>query len=318
MNSVSISLIIGTYNRGELISDTIESVLNQSVVPDEVLVVDDGSGNGTADFVERRFPTVKVLRKPNGGTSSARNFGAKNASHDYLVFLDHDDLLLPGAVEKLRELALEFPEAQAVFCDHQYHDVNSKKIILNHHKLIPAFSRLESIGVVRKTSNARLYGRPMYTALLRGNLLQQPWMVRRQVFLDLGGFDEAIRYCEDWDMYIRLTRQHEIALSDFVISIHRIEGENLHLESWLKQYEMYERTIHKQLLSKYPLSLSERWTLRKKLAQMEKRRGDHAVQEKDFRRGYKHYWNSFRWAPVDHIVCAKLLLWVPRLFSASN
>ena len=151
-----------------------------------------------------------------------------------------------------------------------------------------------------------------------GNLLQQPWMVRRQVFLDLGGFDEAIRYCEDWDMYIRLTRQHEIALSDFVISIHRIEGENLHLESWLKQYEMYERTIHKQLLSKYPLSLSERWTLRKKLAQMEKRRGDHAVQEKDFRRGYKHYWNSFRWAPVDHIVCAKLLLWVPRLFSASN
>ncbi len=69
----------------------------------------------------------------------------------------------------------------------------------------------------------------MFYALLHGNLLQQPWAIDRETFLGLGGFEPTIRYCEDWDLYLRVAAAVPLVLTDEVISEHIVESGNLHL-----------------------------------------------------------------------------------------
>ncbi len=146
--------------------------------------------------------------------------------------------------EVLSRLMDEFPEAAAVFADHTYEDC-SGVCIPNHHEAMTAFHRLRAVPVLRRVGPARLYGRPLHAALLRGNLLQQPWMVRREAFFAVGGRRTRIRYCEDWDLYLRVTRRYPVALSDEVIARHIIEGTNLHLTKG--QESMHMRVLRREL-----------------------------------------------------------------------
>lgn len=309
---MTISLIIGTYNRSSKITDTIESALAQERQADEIVVVDDGSTDDTAEFVKEHFPTVRVVTKINGGTSSARNFGAANAKGDWLVFLDHDDLLLPNALSELEKLSKLWPQAVALYCDHELHDCTSNTVHKNHHATFPQFRRLFEIPILDQRDQTRLYGRELFGTLLKGNLLQQPWMIRASAFQELEGFDENIRYCEDWDMYLRVTRANRVAMCDTVISIHRIEGQNLHLEDWVKQYDMYEKTLVKQYFAKESLSRVERKTIRNKMAGIQKRRGDRFYSLGDIRSAWEHYLSSASWLPTDWVVLARLGLWLPK------
>lgn len=90
-----ISLIIPAYNARRTIGETIESVLAQTLVPDEIIVVDDGSSDGTADHPVLAHSNIRVLRQDNAGAAKALNVGVANASGDYVSFLDADDLWLP-------------------------------------------------------------------------------------------------------------------------------------------------------------------------------------------------------------------------------
>ncbi len=90
-----ISLVIPAYNARRTIGETIESVLAQTLVPDEIIVVDDGSTDGTADHPVLAHPHIRVLRQENAGAAKALNAGIANASGAYISFLDHDDLWLP-------------------------------------------------------------------------------------------------------------------------------------------------------------------------------------------------------------------------------
>src|SRR5205814_1481960 len=112
-------LIIATYNRGPLIARTLDSVLGQTLPPDEIIVVDDCSPDGTGDWVRSHYPQVRVVRtERNARTSAARNFGAERATGDVLMFLDHDDELLPHAVRTLADGLAAFPRARAAYADH--------------------------------------------------------------------------------------------------------------------------------------------------------------------------------------------------------
>jgi hypothetical protein len=114
----------------------------------------------------------------------------------------------------------------------------------------------------------------MYHALLWGNILQQPWAVRRESFLALGGFAEDVKYCEDWDLYTRILHRHPAAVCDTVISDHIIEGENLHLAPG--QEEMHERVLLRRWRECGAFDLRAGLTLRRKLAVIYKGRADRA------------------------------------------
>ena len=95
------SIIIPAYNAAEFLAEAIESALAQTVSAAKIIVVDDGSTDGTSDIGPRFLNKVEWLRQENGGVSVARNFGASRADSEWLLFLDADDRLRPDALEKL-------------------------------------------------------------------------------------------------------------------------------------------------------------------------------------------------------------------------
>lgn len=316
MTVSGLSLVIATWNRGPRIGRTLDSVRAQTRRPDEVVVVDDCSTDGTGDWVREHYPEVRVVRPgANLRTSGARNFGAKAAGGGVLAFLDHDDELLPHALEVLLDNLRAFPAARASFADHIYVNHATGVRYDNHHTARPEFGRLRGVPAIETRGTARLYGRPMYHALLRGNLLQQPWAVYRQSFLDLGGFAEDVRWCEDWDLYLRVADRVPLVLCDDVISLHHIEGDNLHLTP--DQEPMYVRVLARQLTGQRRTDWRA-WTVtRRRLAQFAKTAGDRA-RPGGLAEARRNYARSLQLWPFDHVVAARTLLWSLRVLAGRS
>jgi glycosyltransferase involved in cell wall biosynthesis len=311
-----VSLVIATYNRGPPIGRTLNSALAQTQPFREILVVDDSSTDGTGKWVRSHYPQVRVIRTDkNLYTSGARNYGARHARNDVLVFLDHDDELMPHAVETLDGLLRDHPEAQAAYADHVYNNTATGVYFPDHHRAQAAFARLHNIRPQRTTPSARVYGRAMHRALLRGNLLQQPWAIYRAQFLTLGGFSEDVRYCEDWDLYLRVTQRFPVVLSDRVISYHHIEGENLHLARG--QEQMHMKVLRRQLSEVGLLAPGARWLIRKRLAQYFKDAGDR-IRPQSLGGAWRQYLRSLWNWPFDHVVAARALWWPCRLVVGKN
>jgi glycosyltransferase involved in cell wall biosynthesis len=308
MENPRVSVVIATYNRGDRIARTLDSVLAQTTPAGEILVIDDGSTDDTASWIRRQYPQVRVLTYQNGGTSIARSRGAQQASERVLMFLDHDDTIFPHAIETLIGLLTAFPEARAAFADHELRNLVDQEFFPNHHATIPSFQRMRSIRVLSQHSQGRTYARDMYYALLRGNLLQQPWAIYRDDFLSLGGYDPKIRYCEDWEMYIRVTSRVVVAVTDRVISTHFIEGQNLHRAAGQEIEHMKVLRKHLRLI---PLTDWRAMSiLRSRLAQYYKDVGDHrrAAHQPG---AWGAYVRSLVTWPFDIIVAIRCLLWSP-------
>lgn len=303
----TVSVVIGTYNRGPLIATTLDSVLAQTRPPQEVVVIDDGSTDGTGDWIREHYPTVRTITVPNGGTSATRNRGASQAVGDVLVFLDHDDWIMPHAIETLLDLLAMFPGARAAYADHELKNVVDGEHFPDHHSAQPAFHRLRDVPVVEGRGQARVYGRALHRAMLWGNLLQQPWAIYREAFLERGGFDPAIRYCEDWDLYLRVTERYPIALSDRVISIHYIEGQNLHRAAG--QDVQHMKVIRKRIASG-GASRDEARVLKRRLGNYYKTQGDH-LRAAGAAGAWHRYTRSLLTWPFDAVVVARCLLWLP-------
>ena len=99
-NIGNISVVIPTYNRRQTIGRSIDSVLNQTLFPSEIIVVDDGSTDGTSDYIQSNFPSIKLLSQPNKGVSAARNMGIKSADANWIALLDSDDEWFSQKLEK--------------------------------------------------------------------------------------------------------------------------------------------------------------------------------------------------------------------------
>jgi hypothetical protein len=222
------------------------------------------------------------------------------------MFLDHDDVLRPSAVQVLLDLLASFPEAGAAHADHSYLNRATGAYYPDHHSAQPAFARLHCVPAQRELPSGRLYGRSLYHALLRGNLLQQPWAVDAALFKRLGGYQEDIRFCEDWELYLRVTRTAPIALTDQVISDHIVEGDNLHLSP--DQAAMHQRVIERRLRYERFRSPVAAWVLRRRLAIYLKAAGDQIAPHSPSS-AWCSYLRSFRQWPFDHVVAARLLLW---------
>jgi glycosyltransferase involved in cell wall biosynthesis len=109
----TIAVVIPAYQAEPWIEGTLRAVLHQNVPPDEVIVVDDGSTDATAD-IARTIPGVIVVSQPNQGQAAARNAGARASSSEWVFFLDADDILLPGAIERFMQTIDSFPDVEVV------------------------------------------------------------------------------------------------------------------------------------------------------------------------------------------------------------
>lgn len=206
--TVPVAAIITTYNgrtRG-FVEKAIQSVLDQTVLPDEFIIIDDGSQDGTADWIRSRHPQLRVVFKANGGPASARNQGAKETTSPYLCFLDDDDMWLPHKLERQFEVMCR-PGAPDLFF--------SAATFINE--------RDEETGGWIPANVA--YEWPQVLLL---NPVISPCcaMIRRDAFVEAGGFNEAPdhKFVEDYDLWIRIARRHRMDSSPEPLTRYRQHG----------------------------------------------------------------------------------------------
>lgn len=183
----AVSVVIPAYNAAWCVRKAIDSVLGQTFRDVEVVVVDDGSTDGTADTLEAYGQSIRVLRQRNGGLSSARNAGIRASQADYVAFLDADDWWLPGKLAPQVELLRSRPEVGFVSAAARVEDADGQ--LLN---VWPCSSCTGPFLPCLFGANGDVAG--------SGSAV----VARRQLFDRVGRFDEALRSLEDVDMWMRL------------------------------------------------------------------------------------------------------------------
>jgi glycosyltransferase involved in cell wall biosynthesis len=201
---ISISVIIPTYNRAAFIATAIESALSQTRRPDEILVVDDGSTDGTDCILSEFGPPVRVIRQPNRGRSAARNTGLRAATGDAVVFLDSDDLLMPDCVAFCAEALESHHEVGVVYSDAMLVDAERNLLCL-HSEAMPG-----------PRPSGMVLGE-----LARRNFLTITTMVRRSC-LGETPFQDGMEYAEDYDLWRRLASRYEFLYVDKPLTCYRV------------------------------------------------------------------------------------------------
>ncbi len=197
-----VSVIIPAYNAAWCVRRAVDSVLAQDYRDFELIVVDDGSRDDTAAILATYGAALRVVSKPNGGLSSARNAGIAAARGDYLAFLDADDWWLPGKLA--RQVALLDGQPGVLFCSCTTSVRTPEGQALPDWRCCKGEGRaLEDIFAV----NAFVAG--------SGSAV----MARRAAFARVGGFDEALRSLEDIDMWMRLAAQGDYACLDEPLAV---------------------------------------------------------------------------------------------------
>jgi len=208
-----VSIIIPCYNQGRYLGDAIESVLRQSYRRLEIIVVDDGSTDDSSQ-VARKYSDVKLIRQENRGLSRARNAGLEASRGDYLVFLDADDRLLPGAIQAGANCLDYRPDCAFVY---------------GRYRLI------KPDGVPMSSSQGRCPKEEPFLDMLRSNYIgmHATVMYRRTVFDSVEWFDASITACEDYDLYLRITRNFPIYCYGKLVAEYRQHNSNMSCDAGL-------------------------------------------------------------------------------------
>jgi glycosyltransferase involved in cell wall biosynthesis len=231
--SLPISVVIPTYNLASFLPHCLESILQQTQVPREIIVVDDGSTDTTPEVVRQYVPRVTYIRKPNGGVASARNRGIQAANNEWIAFLDHDDIALPTRFE--REMNL----AHRTGCDLIFSD----QTVLNTSSGVKA-SWFAKNGFHKLLAANTVLKNPREMLLRHGCFVPQPTVLaRRDCLLDVGGYDESMPPADDYDLFLRLARKFSFAAVLEPLVLRRIHDRNLSrnrmamIEATLRIYE---------------------------------------------------------------------------------
>lgn len=185
-----VSVIIPCYKGEKFLSEAIDSVLSQTYQNFEIIVVDDGSPDDIRGVVSR-YPQVKYIHQENQGVSVARNRGEKEGSGELLVFLDHDDRLLPNALEIGVNSLEEHP----------------------HCGMVGGFSQsIDSDGNLRKNQPRKIIETVNYETILAGQSFvpSAALMFRKTAFETINGFDASFRQAQDLDLFLRLAQKFPI------------------------------------------------------------------------------------------------------------
>ncbi|WP_342648407.1 glycosyltransferase [Mucilaginibacter sp. CSA2-8R] len=200
-----ISVIITNYNHGKYLSTAINSVLSQSYLNFEVIVIDDGSTDDSRSVIER-YQSVKYIFQTNQGLSAARNKGIDIAAGEYLVFLDADDWLYNNALSINAGYLSGNDDAAFAYGAHQ---------IINTGKGTSVTVSIE----LKRTP---------YQQLLQGNYIgMHATVMYRKWVLQQFKFDVTLKACEDYDLYLRIAKKHPVIHHQQLIAAYMHHGDNM-------------------------------------------------------------------------------------------
>lgn len=230
-----ISVILPAYNGARFIGETLRSVRAQTHPSVEVIVVDDGSTDGTVDLVRASAPWARVFEQKNAGVSAARNRGLAEAKGEFVIFLDQDDIWHPLQLGRQLSCMQAAPGCGAVVC--HYHHWRADQ---------GTYAAPETLW----GPDPGLQTDPAFTGWVYHQFLWDCWaqtsgtLLRRSALQAVGGYDTALAYSEDWDLWLRLSLQFPFATLQWPSVLyrhHEVQGSRT----------VRERDFRTELLERY-------------------------------------------------------------------
>lgn len=209
MLATKVSIVIPTYNHARYVRYAVESAIHQEYENLEVLVIDDGSNDGTAELLKPYRSNINYIYKQNGGTPSALNFGLSRATGKYVCWLSADDVFIEGKVAKQVRLMESDPNLGFSYTSFEVIDAN---------------------GIKQYDVNSAYYPdkQEMVTKLMEGCFINgSSVMMRSSALKEIGYFDESLPQAHDYDLWLRILRHYNCGfLGEFLLA-YRWHGENM-------------------------------------------------------------------------------------------
>jgi glycosyltransferase involved in cell wall biosynthesis len=200
-NHPTVSVIIPTYNRDWVLKEAIDSVLSQEFDGVELIVVDDGSTDSTAALLAAYGRSITTIHQSNAGVSAARNRGAAAATGRWLSFLDSDDLWLPQKLQRQTHFLDTQPQAR--ICQ-------TEEIWIRNGKRVNPKRR-------HKKPSGWIFHPSLSLCLVSPSAV----MLEKALFEEMGGFDETLPVCEDYDLWLRISYRYPIFFIDEPLIVKR-------------------------------------------------------------------------------------------------
>jgi glycosyltransferase involved in cell wall biosynthesis len=278
--NLAVSVVMPAFNCEPFIGEALQSIFSQGVDNIEVIVVDDGSTDKTAEIAAKFDRRVKVVKGGKLGPAGARNLAVKNASSEYLAFLDADDVWLPGKLKAQIQVLLDHPEIKIVYAGHLFWVADPSGV----------FPPSTSIHWDRSEGfSKRLSGWIYPEMLLDSQIHIITALCHRSVFDEVGGFDGTYGKGSDYDFWIKASRLFEVKRLARDGALYRIHsgGISKRKSNISAQYEIVNRAIQTYGYDGPDGRLGNRKLIAERLAMV---CFDHA---------YSHFWGGTPSVAVD-------------------
>jgi len=226
-----VSVIIPCYNASATIRETLDSLRCQTFRTFEVIVVNDGSTDDTGTilgiYTKQFNEKLKIITQINKGQAVAKNVGIEHSSGEFIAFLDSDDLWAPDKLEK----------------QYDYMQLNPG-IAMSYTEAYKIDEKGECINTI--SANPAFRGKCFENLVLHNNIVASSVMVRRDVLDKVGFFDTELAACENWDLWISISRYYPINFIEHPLTFYRVHKDNMS-KNWTKMYRARLQVIDKHL-----------------------------------------------------------------------
>lgn len=206
-----ISVVIPLYNKEKSIASTLRTVLNQTFSDYEIVIVNDGSTDGSVEEIEKvQDDRIRLVHQPNAGVSAARNRGIEEAKGDLIAFLDADDEWKPEYLATQYHLFQKYPECSVFACNYEFRDVSGKVTPTLIHKL----PFVGGDGILSNYFEVASCSHPPICSI--------SVMVKKQVMQAIGGFPVGVKSGEDLLTWARLSMKGQIAFCKRPLAIYNL------------------------------------------------------------------------------------------------
>lgn len=230
------SVIIPLYNKSSYIDKALHSLINQTFQNFEVIIVDDGSTDGSVQRVEELFQSqsllpdkYKLIKQPNQGVSTARNNGVKLAVYDFIAFLDADDWWSPEYLENMKQLIEKYPEA-GIYASSYYK--------VKYGKITPARIGVDDGFLEGLINYFQVYAKTLWMPVWTGATI-----IKKAIFEELEGFKPQLKLGEDFDLWVRVAEKYPVAFINKPLAFYNQDVEVNTRAVGVKLYEPHEHML---------------------------------------------------------------------------
>ena len=270
-----ISIGVSAYNRADYLPYCLDSLLGQSYPNCEIIVIDDGSTDGTAELMREKYPQIRYVRQPNGGDASAKNHAAQLAQGKYIVFNDSDDVFLPDAVERLYEALPQGEENACSYGTYITIDTEGKQLPtkrkMAHHPSGKITSDLLEHIIVNNCGT----------------------LIPLELFRKQNGFDSTKKVSYDWQFFLELSLESNFYAVQEPVFLRRRHSSNLSSASYGKL--SVTRGIFEDFISRHP-EIDEEYhsVIRRRRADFHSKLRREAMREKMYDKARSHARGAFK------------------------